>query len=465
MNVFETVNGRLFMDGVDLAELAAEFGTPLYVMSRSVIDDRIAELKRDFTERYPNARAAYASKAFLCTALCHIVDEAGLSLDVVSGGELFTSIRAKFPAERIEFHGNNKTRAELELAVGYGVGRIIVDAPGELDLIEDVVGSKYGHEQKSGDSLCAPSNDVAYRPRVLFRVNPDVESDTHDHISTGHGNSKFGFSYDSAELFDLIGRAIRSNIVDFEGIHFHVGSQLFTNDSRLAALRRALGILKEVKIRYGYDTPELNIGGGFAIRYTSDDDPRPFGFYLEPVMREVEEYCAAEGLKPPAVVVEPGRSIVGEAGVTLYTVGAIRETRADERKGNGSLRAPDASAQSARKFVAVDGGMTDNIRPALYGAKYEAVVANRADKPATEVVTVVGKCCESGDRLIEGARLQTVAPGDILAVYSTGAYGYSMASNYNKLPLPAVALVENGKARLIVRRQSYEDMLSRDLPL
>jgi diaminopimelate decarboxylase len=257
---------------------------------------------------------------------------------------------------------------------------------------------------------------------------------------------KFGFPADGEELYSLIGDAIGSGLVDFAGIHIHVGSQLFTNDAHLAALRRAFGIMEKIKDRYGCDMPELNIGGGFAIRYTAGDAPPPYGYYLEPVMSAVSEYCGSRGVAEPVVTVEPGRSIVGEAGVTLYTVGAMRE--------NGG-----------RRFVAVDGGMTDNIRPALYGAEYEAVVANKAGEPAGDTVTVVGKCCESGDRLIVDAKLQQAAAGDVLAVYSTGAYGYSMANNYNKLPLPAVALVDGGEARLIVRRQSYEDLVARDLTI
>jgi diaminopimelate decarboxylase len=432
MNIFEIKNGRLHMDGADLTEVAAEFGTPLYVMSRAAIDARIAGLKRDFTDRYERVRAAYASKAFLCTAMCRIVEEAGLALDVVSGGELFTAMKAGFPAEHIEFHGNNKTREEIGFALDCGVGRVIVDAPGELGLIEDV--------------LAAAPRSV-YRPKILFRVNPGVEAETHDHIMTGHAGSKFGFPIDGDELYGLIGDAVGSPFVDFAGIHFHIGSQIFTNDSYLAALRRALGMLLKIRDVCGCDTPELNIGGGFAIRYEAGDEPPPYGYYLSPVMSEAEEFCAAHGLKRPVIVVEPGRSIVGEAGVTLYTVGAIRET------------------SEGGKFVAVDGGMSDNIRPALYGAAYEAAVANKADAPACETVTVVGKCCESGDRLIEKARLPVPETGDVLAVFSTGAYGYSMASNYNKLTLPAVALVEEGKARLIVRRQTYEDIVARDLPL
>jgi diaminopimelate decarboxylase len=376
-------------------------------------------------------------------------------------------MRAGFPPRRIEFHGNNKTPEELALALKYGVGRIIVDAPDELGVIEDLLAALSEHEseghKRGGSAGAAP---VPSRPKILFRVNPCVESDTHDHLSTGHAGSKFGFSADGEELYELIGKAIRSDRVNFTGIHFHVGSQLFANDSRLAALRRALEIVREIKARYGYDAPELNIGGGFAIRYTTEDEPQSYGYYLDPVMSEVEEYCAANGLARPVVVVEPGRSIVGEAGVTLYTVGAIRKTcaeEASEHQGDGSFGAD--GSPGARKFVAVDGGMTDNIRPALYGAKYEAVIANKADAPADEVVTVVGKCCESGDRLIEDARLGAVEPGDILVIRSTGAYGYAMANNYNKLPLPAVALIENGAARLIVKRQSYEEMVARDLPL
>jgi diaminopimelate decarboxylase len=263
---------------------------------------------------------------------------------------------------------------------------------------------------------------------------------------TGHAGSKFGFPLGGSELVGLVGAAVRSELVDFGGLHFHIGSQIFTNESYLAALRRVLGLLLEIKGRFGCDTPELNVGGGFAIRYTAGDAPMPYGYYLDPVMDEVSRFCAVHGMAVPEVAVEPGRSIVGEAGVTLYTVGAIRD--------NGG-----------RRFVAVDGGMTDNLRPALYGAKYEAAIANKAGAPVAGAVTVVGKCCESGDRLIEDARLPEAAAGDVLAVYSTGAYGYSMANNYNKLPLPAAVLIEDGEARLIVRRQSYEDLVSRDLPL
>jgi diaminopimelate decarboxylase len=423
------VGGRLFFGGVDLFDLASEFGTPLFVLSRDLICSRLGELRREFLERYDNARAAYASKAFLCMAMCRIVDEAGLALDVVSGGELYTAMKAGFPAGRIEFHGNNKTRDELELALSYGVGRFIVDAPRELGMIEDIL--------RSG--CCKP-----YRPKALFRVNPGVDVETHGHIMTGHAGSKFGFPVDGEELYGLIGEAIDSELADFAGIHFHVGSQLFTNGSHIAATRRALDVLAEVKRRFGVEAPELNIGGGFGIRYVDGEAPVSYGEFLGPVMDEVTSVCAARGMKPPVVTVEPGRSVVGQAGVTLYTVGAIRES------GGG-------------RFVAVDGGMTDNIRPALYGAEYEAVIVNKADADADGAVALVGKCCESGDRLIEGARLAAAEPGDVVAVFATGAYGYSMASNYNKMPLPAVALVEDGKARLIVKRQTYDDLISRDL--
>jgi diaminopimelate decarboxylase len=409
-------------------QLAAEFGTPLYVFSKSEIVKRIAEIKNMFLDKYKNTRAAYASKAFLTIAMCRIVEEQGLSLDVVSGGELYTAIRAGFPAERIEFHGNNKSREELEMAIEYGVGHIIVDAFDELSMIEE---------------LCARYGKTT---NVLYRITPEVDADTHKYISTGKRGSKFGFSVDESVIYPLLKEAIDSKYVKPAGLHFHIGSQLFENDSRMQALAEALKIYKGVRDRYGYELTEINVGGGFGIVYTSGDERKPFSYFLDPVMDETERYCRENSLPVPTIVIEPGRSIVGEAGITLYTVGSVKEI------------------DGVRTYVSVDGGMSDNIRPALYGAEYEGVIANKASEALVKTVTVCGKCCESGDKLIKDALLADARRGDTLAIFSTGAYGYSMANNYNKQPIPAVVMIEEGRARLIVKRQSYCDLIRNDVP-
>ncbi|MDR3225350.1 MAG: diaminopimelate decarboxylase [Clostridiales Family XIII bacterium] len=443
MGVFETRDNKLYMDGVDLTALAAEFGTPLYVLSRAAIERNIDEVKRSFTDKYAGTEAAYASKAFLSIAMAQLIGAAGLCLDVVSGGELYTALRAGFPPERIIFHGSNKTPQEIEAAALAGDIRITVDAGGEVDMIERVC------DKIESTGLTVPwGKDRQGAPvRVLFRINPRVDIHGHEYMATGKADSKFGFSIDEDVIYPAIGRAADAKHVTPVGIHFHVGSQVFDNKAHLAALEEALKIMKGAKDRLGIELTELNIGGGYGIRYADGDVRRPYSYFVDPVMARVNEYCAENGLAAPKVIIEPGRSIVGDAGVTLYTVGSIREIA------------------GVRKFVSVDGGMTDNIRPALYGAKYEAVVANKAGEPADECVTVVGKCCESGDRLIEDATLACAGAGDILAVFTTGAYGYSMASNYNKLPIPAVALIDEGTAKLIVRRQTYDDLIARDLPL
>ncbi|MDR1028214.1 MAG: diaminopimelate decarboxylase [Clostridiales Family XIII bacterium] len=427
MGIFETRDNTLYFDGVSTTWLAAEFGTPLYVFSKTEIVKRIAEIKKEFLYKHKNTRVAYASKAFLTLAMCRVVEEQGLSLDVVSGGELYTAIRAGFPTERIEFHGNNKSYAELEMAIEYGVGHIIIDAFDELSVIEELC-ERYGKTVK-----------------VLYRITPEVDADTHRHISTGGKGSKFGFSMEESVIYPLLKEAIDSEYVTLAGIHFHVGSQLFENAGHLQALKKALALFKGVRDRYGYELPEINVGGGFGIAYTSEDERKSFGYFLDPIMEETERFCRANGLTRPTIVTEPGRSIVGESGITLYTVGSVKEI------------------EGVRTYVSVDGGMSDNIRPALYGAKYEGMIANKANAIPTTTVTVCGKCCESGDKLIKDALFVEAQRGDILAVFSTGAYGYSMANNYNKQPIPAAVMVEEGKARLIVKRQSYYDLIRNEL--
>lgn len=420
-------NNTLYFDQCNTAELAKKYGTPLYVFSENRILNQCNELKESFLDRYPNTRAAYACKAFCTIAMCKIMERENFCLDVVSGGELYTAIQANFPPERIEFNGNNKQYAELSMAVEYGIGRIIIDGLQELALIEQIC-------QEQGK-----------KANVLYRITPGVTLDTHEYISTGKKDSKFGIPLDEDVIFPAIEAAIASKFVNFMGIHFHIGSQLFDNSPYLNALETSLALMKETKKRFDYTIEELNIGGGFGIEYLSSDQKKPYAYFLDPVMTRLQEFCEKEGFPVPAVVIEPGRSIVGEAGITLYTIGSIKEI------------------QGIRKYVSVDGGMTDNIRPGLYQAIYEGVVANKAEEAPVEKVTISGKCCESTDILIKDTDVPHVEAGDIYAIFATGAYGYSMASNYNKIQIPAVVLVKDGKDELIVKRQSYDDMLKNEL--
>lgn len=416
-------NGRLYLGGCDAVKLAGEYGTPLYVYSEETITGRFADLQNTFLRRWENTRAAYACKAFCTPAMLKLAQRAGMCIDVVSGGELYAAIQAGFPAGRIEFNGNNKLPAEIELAVDYGIGRIIIDGLQELALIESVCREK------------------GRRMQVLYRVSPGVKADTHDYIVTGKKDSKFGIPLDEELIYPCIRAAIDSKWMDFLGVHCHIGSQLFSVQPYLEAADVLLDLLRQTRDRFGYTMTELNIGGGFGISYTGEEEVRPYDYFLTPVMEKIQAFCAARGIPRPTVVVEPGRSIVGEAGTTLYTVGAIKDI------------------PGVRKYISVDGGMGDNIRPALYHAAYAGLIANRADQPAVQRATVCGKCCESGDILLRDVALPAAEPGDILAVFSTGAYGYSMASNYNSNPIPAVVLVQNGESHLIVRRQTYGQIL------
>ncbi len=422
----EVKNNVLYVDGCSTVDLAKKYGTPLYVYSENELISRLEELKRDFTSKYENTRVAYASKAFCTAAMLKLCMEQGICTDVVSGGEIYTAMKAGFPPERVEFNGNNKQPSELELAVDYGVGRFIVDSLQELSLLE---------------SICAARGKTA---NVLFRITPGVRSDSHDYMVTGKKDSKFGIPLDEDVIYPQVKQAIEAPHINFMGFHFHVGSQLFDNTSHLQALDIMLDVVKNVKERFGFDVTELNLGGGFGVTYTTEER-KPASYFLQPMMARIEAFFEEMGVKRPAVVIEPGRSVVAEAGMTLYTIGSIKEIR------------------DVRKYVSVDGGMTDNIRPALYQAVYDGVVANKADVPKEEVVTVCGKCCESGDILIRDIAVARPESGDLFAVFSTGAYGFSMASNYNRNPIPAVVFVRDGKDRLVVKRQTYEDMMRNEI--
>lgn len=423
--IAEIKENVLYFDGCSTVELAEKYGTPLYVYSENAIIKECNEIKNCFLDKYENTRAAYATKAFSSIAMCKIMDREGFCMDVVSGGELFTAIKAGFPAEKIEFNGNNKLKEELELAVDYEIGRIIIDGLQELNLIEEI---------------CKEKNK---KMNVLYRITPGVDSHTHDYITTGKKDSKFGIPLDEEVIYPAIEAAINSPYVNFKGIHFHVGSQLFDNRSHLLALETTLQLVKKTKEKFGFDIAELNVGGGFGVTYT-DEQRKPYEYFLKPIMERIIEFFDEMGMKRPAVVIEPGRSMVAEAGINLYKVGSIKNIK------------------GIRKYVSIDGGMTDNIRPALYQAEYKGVIANKMDEQADEVITVCGKCCESGDILIKDGKFAEAEAGDILAIFSTGAYGYSMSSNYNKNPIPGVVLVKDGKSAEMIKRQSYEDMIARE---
>lgn len=417
----------LVFDGCDTVELAKKYGTPLYVLSEDRIRARIRELREVFLDRWPGTSAAFASKSLQTLEICRIMASEGIGLDVVSGGELYAAAKAGFPMDRVHFHGNSKTPEEIRMAVEYGVGQVVVDNLTELDILD------------------REARERGMRMPILFRVNPGVDSHTHQFMSTGQLDSKFGIPLDPAVRDEYIGSALRMEGIDLLGFHFHVGSQIFSNESHRKAVQVVSGLMGDVRDRYGFVTRELNLGGGFAVRYTDADEPEPLSYYTDVLMADLSEHCRVLGLPLPRVGIEPGRWIVGEAGITLYTVGSVKEI-------------PDV-----RTYVGVDGGMPDNIRPALYGAKYDATIADRHDALRTQKVTVVGKCCESGDILIRDIALQNPAPGDILAVFTTGAYTYSMASNYNRLPRPAMVLLKDGQARLSVRRETYDDLIAREI--
>nr|WP_010631624.1 diaminopimelate decarboxylase [Sporolactobacillus vineae] len=423
--------GHLMIGGVDTVDLAREFGTPLYIYDRASMRSKIKEFQSAFA-RYKDLdwQIAYASKAFSTIAMIQLANEYGLSLDVVSGGELYTALKAGFPAEKIHFHGNNKSDAELKLALESGVGLIIVDNFYELERLE---------------AFCTISGK---QMAVLLRVTPGVEAHTHEFIMTGHDDTKFGFNLDNGMADRAVHQTLQSPHLDLRGVHCHIGSQIFETEGFNQAVRLVLNAAATWKRDENFELQVLNVGGGFGIRYTREDHPLPVHRYIDQIVSTVREVCAAGSLHLPSIWIEPGRSIVGEAGTSLYTLGSTK------------------NIPGIRDYISVDGGMADNIRPALYQAKYEALCANRAGDPAGHPVTIAGKCCETGDVLIQEALLpESCGSGDLLAVFSTGAYGYSMASHYNRLPNPAVVFVENGSAELVVRRETYEDLIRNDLPL
>ncbi len=423
----EKRNDHLFFDGCDTVELARIYGTPLYVMSETLIRERLREVRTSFLERHRNTFAVYASKAFQTLEMCRIVESEGLGLDVVSGGELYAAKRAGFPMDKVFFHGNSKTVDELVMAVELGVGRVVVDNLDELKTLDGLARAR------------------GRRVPILFRLTPGVDSHTHEYVSTGQLDSKFGIPLDPTVRDEYIGAALAMKGVKLEGFHFHIGSQLLVRDSHLKAIEIVLGFMCGVKKDYGFEATDLNLGGGFGVRYTRQDEPESLAGFTDAMVAAVEGGCARFGLARPRIIIEPGRWIVGEAGITLYTINSVKEI------------------PGIKNYIGVDGGMPDNPRPALYGARYEAVLANSIDAERTELYTVAGKCCETGDILIRDISLPISEAGDILAVFTTGAYNHSMASNYNRLPRPAVVMTAAGRHRLSVRRETFEDLVAREL--
>jgi len=418
---------HLILGGCDAGELAGEFGTPLYVLDETTLRSKCADYREGFSQRYPDSLVIYACKAFINRALAQIFKEEGLGLDVVSAGELAIAKSVDFPMARVYFNGNNKSRQELELAIEWGVRRIVVDNFYELSLLHEVA-------KKAG-----------VRQEILLRLSPGVDPHTHAHLTTGAIDSKFGFPMAQAE--EALTTAIASSFFELIGLHFHIGSRIFDLSPYKQAIEVVLDFAAAMGGKYGFRLEEFGTGGGLAIAYTEDSPAPTVSEFADVITSTLIEKSEALGLEPPRLIVEPGKSIIGEAGVALYTVGAIKEI------------------PGVRKYVSVDGGIADNIRPALYGAKYQAVVANNVmgESNQKERVTIAGKFCQSGDILIQDIYLPKLEPGDIIAMPCCGAYCLSMASNYNASLKPAIVLVKDGKARLIRRRESYEDLMNCDI--
>ena len=417
--------GHLVIGGCDTVALAEEFGTPLYIFDEQTLRQKCAEFRNEFGKRYPDTAIVYAGKAFVNRALAVILKEEGLGLDVVSGGELSIARSVDFPMEKIYFHGNNKSAGELDMALESKVGRIVIDNFQELDMLAGMAGRR------------------GAVPDVLLRLTPGVDSHTHRHISTGVEDSKFGIPFASAD--EAVNRAMAVPGLNLVGLQFHLGSQIFEVEPYRDAIRVIMDLAAEMKAKHGFELQELDVGGGFAVQYTVDSPAPPVADYAEMITATVTEKCRQQNLELPKLIIEPGRSIVGRAGVALYRAGVVKEI------------------PGIRCYVSVDGGMADNIRPALYDARYEAVVANRMNDKEKKKVTIAGKFCESGDILIKDIDLPEIAPGDILAVPDCGAYCLAMGSNYNASLKPAIVMVNDGRARLVRRRETYEDLLRHDV--
>jgi diaminopimelate decarboxylase len=424
-----TANDHLSIGGVDTIELVKTYGTPLYVYDIALFRKRARGFIDTFKNASVNAQVAYASKAFSSMAIYQVAAQEGLSVDVVSGGELYTALKAGFPSEKIHFHGNNKSLQELEFAFESNIGCIVIDNFYEIELLKQL------------------SIQRKQKMHVLIRVTPGIEAHTHDFITTGQSDSKFGFDLSNGQADQAFKELYNDPYLELQGMHCHIGSQIFDTAAFRLAAKKLTDKMGEWLAEYQFHANVLNLGGGFGIRYTNEDAPLEPAIYVDDMIKTVKQEADRLNISMPEIWIEPGRSLVGDAGTTLYTIGSQKVV------------------PNTRNYLAIDGGMSDNIRPALYDAKYDAVIANKMSQSATSTYTIAGKLCESGDKLIKNINLPKAEPNDILATFCTGAYGYSMASNYNRLPRPAVVFVENGEHQLVVKRESYEDLVKLDLPL
>lgn len=420
--------GHLTIGGIDTTELAAQYGTPCYIVDEDQIRKNCRAYVQSIEDNYAgNGLAIYASKAFNCKAMCRIINEENMGLDVVSGGELYTAISAGFPTEKIFFHGNNKTLDELAFAIKENVGRIVVDNMYELENVNK-------EAAKQGKTV-----------NVILRIKPGIDAHTHSFIMTGQIDSKFGFALETGEAMDGVKAAISAENICLKGVHCHIGSQIFEVAPFEHAAEVMIAFIAKIKAETGVELEELDLGGGFGIKYSENDNPLAYSEYMATVAGTLKAACKNHGVKLPFIIIEPGRSVAGSAGITLYTVGAVKEI------------------PGIRNYVSIDGGMGDNPRYILYQSTYEMVCANKANAPKDYKITLAGRCCESGDLIQEDAMIQHVEPGDIVAVFSTGAYNYSMSSNYNRIPKPPVVMVSGGESRVVVKRETYEDIIRNDI--
>lgn len=417
--------GHLTIGGVDSLKLAKEYGTPLVVYDISQIRNQIRAFKKVFEEEQVNYAVSYASKAFASIAMYQVANEEGAYTDVVSAGELYTAMKANFPMERVSFHGNNKSKEELEMAVKNHVGKIMIDNFYEINLLNQVL-----EEQDS-------------EINVMLRITPGISAHTHEYDQTGQVDSKFGFDLKSGQADKALQEVLKNQRMHMLGIHAHIGSQIFELNGFEMAAAKLVDVAASWRKNYDYTAQVINVGGGFGIKYVQEDHPLKPEEFVKAIVKTIKDEATKHNFPLPEIDIEPGRSIVGPAGYNLYKVGSMKEI------------------PGLVPYVAVDGGMGDNIRPALYQAKYETVLANDPQRKASQEFHVAGKYCESGDILAD-AKLPSLKAGDILAMLDTGAYGYSMASNYNRNPRPAVVFAENGKAQVVIRRESLEDLVHLD---
>lgn len=412
----------------DTVELAKKFGTPLYVLDEDLMRDNCRAYKNAIDTYYDgHGLVLFASKA-LCTMYTgRLVAEEGLGADVVSGGELYTLYKAGFPMEKVFFHGNNKTPDEIELALNCGVGYIVVDNKYELELLNRI------------------ANEKNVNQRILFRIKPGIDAHTHDFVKTGQIDSKFGVALENGEAYEIHKLALSMSNIQIDGVHCHIGSQIFDVEPFCEAAKVMIGFIADLYDKLGIKVNILNLGGGFGIKYTATDDPIAPSEYIHKVTNVVKELAQEKGIDLPFLVFEPGRSIVASAGITLYTVGCVKEI------------------ENVRTYVSIDGGMCDNPRYILYGSKYTAVLANNASAEPVAPITIAGKCCESGDLIQEHVMMPQIHVGDTLAVLATGAYNYSMSSNYNRIPRPPIVAVSGNEAKIIVKRETYDDLIKNDV--